>query len=39
MTLATSIHEITRSLEGLDPPWLPVYDMRAYAAKVDDECG
>lgn len=39
MTLTASINEIARSLDGLDPPWLPAYDMRAYGAKVDDECG
>lgn len=39
MTLAASINEIARCLDGLDPHWLPAYDMRAYAAKVDAECG
>lgn len=39
MTLTASIDEIARSLDGLDPPWLPRYDLRVYAAKVDDECG
>ncbi len=29
MTLTTSAREIARSLDGLSPPWLPVYDMRA----------
>ncbi|WP_124579672.1 hypothetical protein [Burkholderia contaminans] len=39
MTRTASIDEIVRSLNGLEPPWLPAYDMRAYAAKVDSECG
>lgn len=39
MTWTASIDEIARSLNGLEPPWLPAYDMRAYAAKVDSECG
>ncbi|VWB41444.1 hypothetical protein [Burkholderia lata] len=39
MTRSASIDEIARSLNGLEPPWLPAYDMRAYAAKVDSECG
>lgn len=39
MTLTTSACEIARSLDGLGPPWLPVYDRRAYAAKVDSACG
>ena len=39
MPLTASINEIARSLDGLDPHWLPAYDMRAYAAKVDAECG
>lgn len=39
MTLTASIDEIASSLDGLDPPWLPRYDLRAYAAKVDNECG
>ena len=39
MTRTASIDEIARSLNGLEPPWLPAYDMRAYAAKVDSECG
>lgn len=39
MTLTASIDEIARSLDGLDPPWLPHYDLRAYAAKVDEERG
>ncbi|WP_156814584.1 hypothetical protein [Burkholderia lata] len=39
MTLTASINEIARSLNGLEPPWLPACDMRAYAEKVDSECG
>ncbi|WP_143329954.1 hypothetical protein [Burkholderia sp. AU31652] len=39
MTRTASIDEIARSLNGLEPPWLPACDMRAYAAKVDSECG
>ncbi|UEP32679.1 MULTISPECIES: hypothetical protein [unclassified Burkholderia] len=39
MTLTASIDEIARSLDGLAPPWLPAYDMRAYAEKVESECG
>ncbi|WP_198088258.1 hypothetical protein [Variovorax sp. E3] len=39
MTLTAIIDEIARSLDGLDPHWLPRYDLRAYAAKVDNECG
>jgi len=39
MTLTAGIDEIARSLDGLGPSWLPAYDMRAYAAKVDSECG
>jgi len=39
MTLTGSINEIARSLNGLEPPWLPAYDMRAYVEKVDSECG
>ncbi|KVU62547.1 hypothetical protein [Burkholderia cepacia] len=39
MTLKAGIDEIARSLDGLHPPWLPAYDLRAYAAKVDSECG
>ncbi|RSZ32771.1 MULTISPECIES: hypothetical protein [unclassified Variovorax] len=39
MTLTASIDEIARSLDGLDPPWLPRYDLCAYAAKVDEACG
>ncbi|KVA54990.1 hypothetical protein WI61_29610 [Burkholderia cepacia] len=39
MSLKAGIDEIARSLDGLHPPWLPAYDLRACAAKVDSECG
>ncbi|WP_131931416.1 MULTISPECIES: hypothetical protein [Burkholderia] len=39
MTPTAGIDEIARSLDGLIPPWLPAYDMRAHATKVDSECG
>lgn len=39
MTLKAGIDEIARSLDGLRPAWLPAYDLRACAAKVDSECG
>ncbi|WP_124842763.1 hypothetical protein [Burkholderia cepacia] len=39
MSLKAGIDEIARSLDGLRPAWLPAYDLRACAAKVDSECG
>lgn len=38
MTTTDCIDGITRSLDDLKPHWLPTYDLRAYAAKVDAEC-
>lgn len=37
--MTASIGQIARSLNGLAPYWLPAYDLNAYAAKVDAECG
>lgn len=39
MTLTTCIDQIASCLNGLAPHWLPPYDLNAYAAKVDAECG
>lgn len=39
MALNASIGQIASSLNGLAPHWLPAYDLNAYAAKVDAECG
>ncbi|TSD84409.1 hypothetical protein FFK22_032890 [Mycobacterium sp. KBS0706] len=34
---APGVEELFRHIDK--PAWLPVYDLRRYAAKVDDECG
>lgn len=39
MATTDCIDEVTHLLEGLKPHWLPAYDMKAYARKVDEECG
>jgi hypothetical protein len=39
MTDNPRIEAIAFSLEWLTPTWLPAYDLKAYAAKVDTESG
>jgi len=39
MTPADHFDEIARRLDKLAPHWLPPYDLNAYAAQVDAECG
>lgn len=39
MTVTASIDQIASNLNGWAPHWLPAYDLNAYAAKVDAECG
>ncbi|BEP45877.1 hypothetical protein [Variovorax sp. V15] len=39
MALNASIGQIASNLNGWAPHWLPAYDLNAYAAKVDAECG